>query len=182
MYVMIILLIILLIIGGAAIFAIHAYNNIQKLNVNVDEAESQINVQLQRRADLIPNLVNTVKGYAKHEESTLKEITSLRNGLTNGDLQSRITASQKLTTQVMAVAENYPDLKANSNFNSLQEELTNTENKIGYARQLYNSTVGTFNRAIAMFPGNLIAGMMNVQKRDYLKVEAATKVAPKVEF
>lgn len=182
MYVMIILLIILLIIGGAAIFAIHAYNNIQKLNVNVDEAESQINVQLQRRADLIPNLVNTVKGYAKHEENTLKKITSLRNGLTNGDLQSRITASQKLTTQVMAVAENYPDLKANSNFNSLQEELTNTENKIGYARQLYNSTVGTFNRAIAMFPGNLIAGMMNVQKRDYLKVEAATKVAPKVEF
>lgn len=181
---MIILIIIILIALG--IFAVSTYNSLQSLNVNIDEAKSQINVQLQRRADLIPNLVAIVKGYAKHESGTLTEITKLRSGLTHGSLSEKMDANNELTKQVnniFAVAENYPDLKANTEFSKLQEELVNTENKVGYARQLYNSCVGTYNRAIVKFPGSIIANFANLQKHEYLEDNRKDiQDAPKISF
>ena len=178
-------LIILLIIILLIVYGIHSYNSLQALNVNVDEAESQINIQLQRRADLIPNLVAIVKGYTKYEGDTLTKIANLRSGLTNGTMQEKMATNAKLSdtlNQFFVVAENYPDLKANSNFASLQEELTNTENKVGYARQLFNSCVGTYNRALMAFPGSIIGHLAGLNKRDYLKVDDAVKQVPKVEF
>lgn len=179
-------LIILIIVIAIVAWAISNYNSLQSLNVNIDEAQSQIDVQLQRRADLIPNLVEIVKGYANHEKSTLTEVIRLRNNLVSGSLPEKMEANTKLTQdlhQLFAVAENYPDLKADKEFMSLQEELVNTEDKVGYARQLYNSCVGTYNRALVRFPGSLIANMVNMNKRDYLKVdEDKVKEAPKISF
>lgn len=180
-------LIIILIIIALLIFAIiSGYNSLQNLKTNIDEAESQIDVQLQRRADLIPNLVATVKGYADFESKTLREVISARNGLISGEnLEEKMEANEKLNNQLshmFAVAENYPDLKANQGFTSLQEELTNTENKIGYSRQLYNSCVGTYNRAILNFPKNIIANVFHFEKANYLKVEQDAKKPVKVQF
>lgn len=180
----IILIIIVLLI---AIY-ITIYNGLQKSRVYAEEAWSQIDVQLKRRNDLIPNLVETTKGYAKHEKSTLEGVVQLRNQLVNlpkGDHEEAMKLSNQITDSlksIFALAEAYPDLKANQNFLKLQEELTNTENKIAYSRQLYNSTVASYDQKLLTFPSNLIAKIHGFTKIDYLETPTEEKNVPKVKF
>ncbi|MFR0541639.1 LemA family protein [Lactobacillus delbrueckii] len=170
------------------IFYISAYNGLQKAKVNTEEAWSQISVQLKRRNDLIPNLVETVKGYAKHEKETLSKVVELRNQLTQlpaDDHEGAMQLSNQITDSlktIFALSENYPDLKANTNFSNLQEELTNTENKIAYSRQLFNSSAAVYNKMLVVFPSNIVANIHHFTKVDYLDIpEEETKV-PKVSF
>lgn len=170
------------------IFYISAYNGLQKAKVNTEEAWSQISVQLKRRNDLIPNLVETVKGYAKHEKETLSKVVELRNQLTQlpaDDHEGAMRLSNQLTDSlktIFALSESYPDLKANTNFANLQEELTNTENKIAYSRQLFNSSAAVYNKMLLVFPSNIVANIHHFTKVDYLEIpEEETKV-PKVSF
>lgn len=170
------------------IFYISAYNGLQKAKVNTEEAWSQISVQLKRRNDLIPNLVETVKGYAKHEKETLSKVVELRNQLTQlpaDDHEGAMQLSNQITDSlktIFALSESYPDLKANTNFANLQEELTNTENKIAYSRQLFNSSAAVYNKMLLVFPSNIVANIHHFTKVDYLEVpEEETKV-PKVSF
>ncbi|GHV97603.1 LemA protein [Lactobacillus nasalidis] len=170
------------------IFYISAYNGLQKAKVNTEEAWSQISVQLKRRNDLIPNLVETVKGYAKHEKETLSKVVELRNQLTQlpaDDHEGAMKLSNQITDSlktIFALSESYPDLKANSNFANLQEELTNTENKIAYSRQLFNSSAAVYNKMLVVFPSNIVANIHHFSKVDYLDIpEEETKV-PKVSF
>ena len=144
------------------------YNGLVNLRTHAQEAWSQIDVQLQRRNDLIPNLLETVKGYSKYEAATLEKVTSLR--------------TQLASLPVYAVAENYPDLKASTEYTKLMEELSNTENKIAYSRQLYNSTVATFNARIQTFPSNMVAKVHHFTAMEYLQVPESAKEAPKVSF
>ncbi len=148
-----------------AIFYVSAYNGLIKGRTYVQESWSQIDVQLKRRNDLIPNLIETVKGYSHYEQSTLEKVVGLRNQLMNmpaGDHQKMMDVSDQLSNSlksIFAVAEAYPDLKANDEYTKLMEELTNTENKIAYSRQLYNSSVASFNLKIQSFPSNIVAGI-----------------------
>lgn len=161
---MIALIIVAVVLVLIAIYVV-IYNGLVKSRMYTQEAWSQIDVQLKRRTDLIPNLVNTVKGYAKHEKSTLAEVISLRNQLTqvpSGDHQQAMAVSDQLTNSlksIFALAESYPDLKANQEFGKLMEELTNTENKIAYSRQLFNSSAASYNMKLQQFPSNIIAGI-----------------------
>ncbi|WEV37079.1 MULTISPECIES: LemA family protein [unclassified Lactobacillus] len=180
----IILIIVVLLIG----IYIAIYNGLQKAKVYTDESWSQIDVQLKRRNDLIPNLVETTKGYAKHEKETLENVVELRNQLTNIPQDDR-TQTLKVSNQIsdalksiFALQENYPDLKANQNFLKLQEELTNTENKIAYSRQLYNSSAALYDQKLLTFPSNIIASIHGFKKVDYLQASEAEKEAPKVKF
>lgn len=179
-------IILLVIIVALVIFAIGNYNKIQGLKNNLDEAQSQIDVQLKRRADLVPNLVETVKGYANFENKTLKDVVKYRNAmLSSSDMQDKMEANKQLShslSGIFAVAESYPELKANEGFTNLQEELTNTENKIGYARQLYNSCVNQFNKSISMFPNNILAGMFHFEKAEYLQITREDKKPVHVHF
>ena len=180
----IILIIIVLLVG----IYIVIYNGLQKSRVFVDESWSQIDVQLKRRNDLIPNLVETTKGYAKHEKSTLEDVVKLRDQLVNvpqGDHEEAMKLSNQITDSlksIFALAEAYPDLKANQNFLKLQEELTNTENKIAYSRQLYNSSVASYDQKLLTFPSNLIAKIHGFTKIDYLAIPTEEKAVPKVKF
>ena len=180
--------IIIAIIVVLVIFVIASYNGLVKSRMQTKEAWSQIDVQLKRRNDLIPNLVETVKGYAKHESGTLEKVVALRNQLVNiptSDHEEAIKLSNQITDSlksIFALAENYPDLKANQNFMSLQEELTNTENKIAYSRQLYNSTVAMFNEKLLTFPSNLVAKIHGFKNMDYLQTPTEEKAVPKVKF
>ncbi|MDO4912742.1 MAG: LemA family protein [Lactobacillus sp.] len=179
--------IILIIVVVLAIIYISIYNGLQRAKVNTEESWSQIDVQLKRRNDLIPNLLETVKGYAKHEQETFSKVVELRNQLTSGSnsRQETIDVSNQLTDSlksVFALAEAYPDLKANQNFLSLQEELANTENKIAYSRQLYNSTVRVYNQKLLVFPSNIIAGIHHFTKMEFLAIPEAEKEVPKVKF
>lgn len=182
-------LIILILVIALIVWVIAAYNGLVALRTHVDESWSQIDVQLQRRNDLIPNLVNTVKGYSKFESSTLEKVTALRSDLQNipddADVNKIMKKSDQLSNclrSIFAVSENYPDLKASSEYSKLMEELQNTENKIAYSRQLYNSTVANYDQSILQFPKNIIAKMFNFTKRDYLKTDDKAKEVPKVEF
>lgn len=180
----IIVIILILIIG----IYIAVYNGLQKARIHAQEAWSQIDVQLKRRNDLIPNLVETVKGYAKHESETFEKVVQLRNQLTQvpaNDHNEAMKISDELTNSlksVFALSENYPDLKANQNFLALQEELTNTENKIAYSRQLYNSSVAFYDEKLVTFPSNIIANLHHFQKMDYLETPAPEKDVPQVKF
>lgn len=180
------MIIILLIVVAVGLYVWHVYNTLQTYKTYVDEAASQIDVQLKRRFDLIPNLVETVKGYASHESETLEKVIAARNaGLTADSIPSKLEANNQVTQalgHLFALSENYPNLKANENFLRLQEELTNTENKVSFARQHYNSTVQAYNKQLVIFPSNLIANMMHLQAADYLEAEEAEKQAPKVKF
>lgn len=162
------------------------YNSLVKYRNRAREFSSQIDVQLKRRTDLIPNLVETVKGYATHEKETLANVVAMRNNVTNADsLQDKVEADNALTgalRQVFALAESYPDLKANQQFSQLMEELSNTENKVSYARQAYNSQVQVYDTAIETFPRNLIAGIHGFKEMDFLQIPDAEKAAPKVKF
>ncbi len=164
------------------------YNGLVNLRTHAQEAWSQIDVQLQRRNDLIPNLLETVKGYSKYEASTLEKVTSLRTQLATlpaDARQEKMDLSNQLTQalgSVYAVAENYPDLKASTEYTKLMEELSNTENKIAYSRQLYNSTVATFDARIQTFPANIVANIHHFTAMEYLQVPESVKEAPKVKF
>lgn len=180
------LIIILVVIVILVIAIIGLYNNLVKLRNMVDNAWAQIDVQLQRRLDLIPNLVETVKGYATHESGTLEAVTQARSAVMNASTREEKMAADNILTgtlkSLFAVSEAYPDLKANVNFQQLQSELSNTEDKISYMRQSYNDTVMKFNTAIQTFPAVLIAGMMGFTKRDSFDADSGAEVAPKVQF
>ena len=158
------------------IAVIGMYNSLVQSKIKVDNAWSQIDVQLQRRFDLIPNFVETVKGYMTHEKETFEKIASLRTSWANANSVSEKAAldNQLSTTlkTIMAVSENYPELKANQNFSELSEELRNTENKISFSRQFYNDTVTMYNTKLLVFPSNIIAGMFNFKARDLFKAES----------
>ncbi|HEG42496.1 MAG TPA: LemA family protein [Phycisphaerales bacterium] len=163
------------------------YNALVRLRNQVDNAWSQIDVQLKRRHDLIPNLVETAKGYMQHEQDTFTKITEARSramGANNvGDASKAEGALSGALSNFMLVVENYPDLKANQNFLALQETLTSTENKIAFARQGYNDQVLFFNNKTQMFPSNIIAGTFNFLKRDFFEIEnEAERNVPKVSF
>ncbi|MCT3286935.1 LemA family protein [Lactiplantibacillus pentosus] len=181
------LIIVAVILVLIAIYVV-IYNGLVKSRMYTQEAWSQIDVQLKRRTDLIPNLVNTVKDYAKHEKSTLAEVISLRNQLTqvpSGDHQQAMAVSDQLTNSlksIFALAESYPDLKANQEFGKLMEELTNTENKIAYSRQLFNSSAASYNMKLQQFPSNIIAGIHHFKDVEFLTVPEAEKAAPTVSF
>ncbi len=181
------LVIVLIIIGVAAVAAIGIYNGLIRLRNRADNAWAQVDVQLRRRYDLIPNLVETVKGYAAHEKETFQRVTEARSQAINaGTVAEQGKAENMLTgalKSLFAVVESYPDLKANQNFLMLQEELAGTEGKISYARQFYNDTVMKFNTKQQVFPSNIIAGMFNFQEKEYFEIEESEAKEPvKVEF
>ena len=179
--------IILAIVVILVIAIISMYNGLVSSRVKVDNDWSQIDVQLQRRFDLIPNFVETVKGYAAHESETFEKITSLRTSWANAntvaekaDLDNQLSGALKT---IMAVSENYPDLKANQNFSELSEELRNTENKISFSRQFYNDTVTMYNQKLQIFPSNIIANMFNFTPRELFTVDnAEARKNVKVDF
>ena len=179
------LLIALIVIIG---WLVGLYNGLVRLRNDMKNAWSQIDVQLKRRHDLIPNLLETVKGYAAHEKTTLESVTQARQQAIHvtDDVLQRAKAENMLSQtlrSLFAVTENYPDLKANQNFLSLQEELTSTENKIGFARQYYNDAVMRLNNKIEMFPSNIVAGMFNFQPGAFFEVAGqAEREVPKVSF
>ena len=158
------------------IAVIGMYNSLVQSKIKVDNAWSQIDVQLQRRFDLIPNFVETVKGYMTHEKETFEKIASLRTSWANANsVSEKAELDNQLSTTlktIMAVSENYPELKANQNFSELSEELRNTENKISFSRQFYNDTVTMYNTKLQVFPSNIIAGMFNFKDRDLFKAES----------
>ncbi len=163
------------------------YNSLVRLRNQVKNAWSQIDVQLKRRHDLIPNLIETAKGYMKHEQDTLKAITEARSKAMGadsvGDKSKAESALSGAMSKFFVVVENYPDLKANQNFLALQEELTSTENKIAFSRQSYNDQVLFFNNKIQMFPSNIVADMFNFKQEDFFELEDKTERAvPKVDF
>ena len=170
-----------------AIFVVGQYNRLVRLNISVDEAFAQIEVQLKRRADLIPNLVETVKGYASHEQSTFDAVVAARAKATSATGVADVSAADGMLTQalrgLLAVAEAYPDLKASSNFLSLQEELSTTENKVAFARQFYNNNVRALNEAVATIPSSFFAGFAKVSAREFYEVEdPQSREVPKVNF
>jgi LemA protein len=175
--VLVVLLILVFILG---------YNGLVRLRNRIDNAWSQIDVQLKRRYDLIPNLVETVKGYASHERQVLENVTQARANAINAqgpaqqaDAENMLSGALK---SLFAVAEAYPDLKANQNFLSLQEELTSTEDRVAYARQFYNDSVLSYNNKLQTFPRNVIAGMFNFEKREYFEGEPEATGPVRVQF
>jgi len=167
--------IIFAIIVAAVLYVISVYNNLKIVENKVENAWSQIDVQLQRRFDLIPNFVETVKGYMNHESETFTKIAELRTSWANtqsvadkANIDNQLSGALKT---IMAVSENYPELKANQNFSELSEELRNTENKISFSRQFYNDTVTKFNTKLELFPNNIIAGMFNFKQKDLFVTE-----------
>jgi len=178
----------LLILGAIivviALVIVYYINQIQVLSNQIENSWAQIEVQLQRRAELIPNLVNVVKGYAKHEKEVFENVTKARTAMMQATGRAdKIRASDQLSTalkSLFAVVENYPELKANQNFLALQEELTNTENKIAYARQFYNDAVLRYNNMITTIPGVWFAG--GRQPKEYLEAPKEERAPPKVEF
>ena len=163
------------------------YNGLVQSRVKVDNAWSQIDVQLQRRFDLIPNFVETVKGYMSHEKETFEKIAALRTSWANAEsVSDKAKLDGELSTTlktIMAVSESYPELKANQNFSELSEELRNTENKISFARQFYNDSVTMYNTKLQVFPSNIIAGMFNFTPRDLFRAESdEAKKNVKVDF
>ena len=170
------MLIAIAVIFGLIIIIISLYNSLVSLRAKVQNAWSQIDVQLQRRFDLIPNFVETVKGYMKHEEGTLAKVTELRTSWANAKtIHEKAEVNEQLSgalKTIMAVSENYPDLKANQNFMQLSEELRNTENKIAFSRQFYNDTVTMYNTKLQVFPSNIIAGMFNFTSSDLFKTDS----------
>ena len=167
-------IVVIIILIALAFVAI--YNGLMQSKLKVENAWSQINVQLQRRFDLIPNLVETVKGYMSHEQETLTKITELRTAWANAStVQEKSELNNQLSgtlKSILAVSESYPDLKANTNFAAMQEELRNTENKISYARQFYNDSVTMYNTKLRTIPSNIVAGLLHLQDQPLFTVES----------
>ena len=179
--------IVLIVLAVIVVGVIVIYNNLVRANVRVDEAWSDITVQLKRRTDLIPNLVNTVKGYAKHEKEVFQKVTEARAGLMNAQGVKETAEAENMFQQTLkslfAVAEAYPDLKANENFKHLQEELVDTEDKIQAARRFYNSSARELNIKVKVFPTNIFAGMLGFTERDFFEVDESevAKIAKPTE-
>lgn len=183
---LILLIIIIILVIFSVVTIIHMYNNLVGLRNRVKNSYAQIDVQLKRRNDLIPNLVETVKGYAGHEKGVLEEVTKARTGVMNASTpQEASEANNQLTSALktlFAVAENYPDLKANSNFQQLQTELSDTEDKISYARQFYNDVVLKYNNACQQFPSSIIARLFGFKEEDFFAAPEAERAVPEVKF
>ena len=180
---LIVLGVLLLLVG----YIIIQYNRLVRLNIQVDEAFAQIEVQLKRRADLIPNLVETVKGYASHEREALEKVVQARAALTTASTLPAVAAADGMLTNalrgLLAVAEAYPDLKASTNFLQLQEELSTTENKVSFSRQFYNDSVRTLNTAVKTIPTSFFVGLAKVGEREFYEVEdPSIRNAPNVKF
>jgi len=181
----IILIVLVVIVILAGLWIVGTYNGLITLRTRIDNAWAQIEVFLKRRYDLIPNLVETVKGYAKHEKETLENVMKARAGLMTGSTEDRMQANNMLSQtlkSLFAVTEAYPNLKANENFLELQRELSSTENGIASVRSQYNNTVEPYNRTIQQFPSNIIAGMFGFLARPWFEAPAAEREAPKVKF
>ena len=176
-------------------WAIGGYNGMVKMDEQVQNKWANVETQYQRRADLIPNLVSTVKGYAKHEQQTLEDVVKARSEATQLKVDAENLTPEKLAAfqkaqsgvssalgRLLAVAENYPDLKANQNFLELQSQLEGTENRITVARKDFNDAAKSFNQSIRQFPKNILAGMFGFEKKSYFEAEAGSEKAPKVEF
>jgi len=181
------LLWILLGIAVVLVFIIFVYyNRFAVLGNRIDNSLSQIDVQLKRRADLIPNLIETVKGFAKHETAAIKAVTEARKALVGAkDIEKKVKANGALEValgRLFAIAEGYPDLKANTNFLELQRELSSTEDKVAYSRQFYNDSILSYNNLCTTFPGQFFAGIFGKSKREYLKIAEAEKKLVKVKF
>ena len=189
------LIITIVVIALVAIWGISSYNGLVSMDENVSNSWANVETQYQRRSDLIPNLVNTVKGYAKHESQTLEAVMAARSQATQVKIDpsnctpQQLAAYQKaqgdVTTalgKLLAITENYPDLKANQNFLELQSQLEGTENRINVARKDFNDTAKKYNTSLRSFPRNIIASMFGFEKRAYFEAEAGAKKAPKVEF
>ena len=182
--------VLLWVILGLAAFVIlvfvYYFNRFVVLGNNIDNSLSQIDVQLRKRADLVPNLISTVKGYAKHESKIMKEVTDARKALLSAsNLPQKMKAGAELQNalkSIFAIAENYPQLKANENFLHLQQELSAIEDKIAYARQYYNDSIMSFNISTKTFPGKWFANMYGFKEKEYIKIPEAQKAIPKVEF
>lgn len=179
-------ILIIIIFLGLIGTVIHAYNNLVKLRNLVKNSFAQIDVQLKRRNDLIPNLVETVKGYASHEKEVFEEVTQARSNVINASgVKQTSEADGQLTgalKTLFAVAENYPELKANTNFQDLQKQLNETEDKIAYSRQFYNDVVMKYNNNCETFPSNLIAGLFHFEEAEFFESDVESREVPKVEF
>jgi LemA protein len=182
------LIVLLVVVGVIALFVIGIYNGLVGRRNRIDEALAQIQVQLKRRHDLIPNLINAVKGYMGFEQKVLTDVTNARAQAVTAGAQgvaAQAQAENMLTStlrSLFAVVENYPDLKANQNVLSLQEELTTTENQISFSRQHYNASVLEYNNAIQVFPNNLLAGMFGFLKREFFEAEPEAANVPNVDL
>lgn len=189
------LIITVVVIALVALWGISSYNGLVSMDENVSNQWANVETQYQRRSDLIPNLVNTVKGYAKHESETLESVMAARSQATQVKIDpsnctpQQLAAYQKaqgdVTTalgKLLAITENYPDLKANQNFLELQSQLEGTENRINVARKDFNDTAKKYNTSLRRFPRNIIASMCGFEKRNYFEAEAGAEKAPKVEF
>lgn len=183
---MIVLIVILVILALLVLWLIAMYNNFVRLRNRVDNAWAQIEVQLKRRWDLIPNLVETVKGYASHERGTFEAVTQARAAAQSASGPAATAAAEGILGQALgrlfAVAEAYPELQADENFRQLQTELSETENKIAISRQVYNDTVLSYNNAIQVFPGVLLAGIFNFVKREFFETDESQRAVPTVDF
>ncbi|MCB5249752.1 MAG: LemA family protein [Candidatus Cloacimonadales bacterium] len=181
--VIIVIVLILLICGS---FIISRYNNMRTMRVDVDNGWAEVDNQLTRRYDLIPNFVETVKGYAKHEREVLTEVTEMRSRVGSAqNVQDKMDSNNELTSalgRLMVVVERYPELKANQNFMALQDELAGTENRLSVARKRYNDAVTALNRYLVVFPNNILAGMFNIQQAEFFQAPEAAATAPKIEF
>jgi len=182
----IVIIIVVAILLLLVFYVIGTYNKLVNERNKVDNQFSQIDIQLKRRADLIPNLVETVKGYAKHEEKTLTSVIEARNKAINStSVNEKIDANNELTgalNRLLALSESYPELKANTNFLSLQNDLKDTEDKITYARQFYNDSAMSFNNLVEMFPSSIVASIFKFKKYEFFKALEEEKATPKVKF
>lgn len=183
---MIWLWIIIAIVVILVILLVSYFNRFTILENRIDNSLAQIDVQLKRRADLVPNLINTVKGYAKHEKSIMIEVTKAREALLKApNIEKRVKAGADLQTalkSIFAIAENYPQLKANENFLQLQQELASIEDKVAYSRQYYNDSILSYNNSVETFPANMFASLYGKQQKTMLQIAAEERALPKVEF
>lgn len=180
------LVIVLVVVALLILFVFSIYNKLVTLRNRVENAWAQVDVQLKRRFDLIPNLVETVKGYAKHESSVFEQVTKARSAWASATTVDHAAQASNMLTgalkSLFAVAEAYPELKANTNFQQLQQELRDTEDKIAYGRQFYNDSVMNYNIAIQQVPNNIIAGMFNFSKKELFETPVEEKTVPQVKF
>lgn len=183
---MIWLWILIAVVALVVIMFVVYYNRFVVLGNRIDNSLSQIDVQLQKRADLVPNLVDSVKGYAKHEKKIMKEVTDARKDFMSAkDLPAKMKAGNEMQNalkSILAISENYPQLRANENFLHLQQELAAIEDKVAYSRQFYNDSILVFNNSVDVFPGVMFAKMFGKTKREFLKIPKEAKAVPKVKF
>jgi LemA protein len=178
--------IILIIAAVLIIIFVYYYNKFVNLGNRIDNSLAQIDVQLKKRADLVPNLISSVKGYMKHEKNIITEVTEARKALLGAtDIAKKVKAGDQLQSalkSIFAIAENYPNLKANENFLQLQQELSAIEDKVAYSRQFYNDNILDFDNSIKVFPGKLFASIFKVKQRPYLKITETERKVPEVKF